>query len=79
LVQVYRVSVPTNCASILIGLRLRLGLSQQQLAARVGAAGKAVVYCQATGETNPLATLKLTPPDLVFLKAARAGSAGERP
>jgi DNA-binding XRE family transcriptional regulator len=29
---------------MITGLRRRLGLSQQQLAAKVGAAGKAVVY-----------------------------------
>jgi hypothetical protein len=39
-----RVTVPASYAAILVGLRHRLGLSQQQLAAKVGAAGKAVIY-----------------------------------
>ena len=36
-VAVYRVTVPANCAARLVGLRRRLGLSQQQLADKVGA------------------------------------------
>ena len=44
LVPVCRVRVPENYAAMVIGLRRRLGLSQQQLAIRVGAANKAVVY-----------------------------------
>ncbi len=43
LVTVCRVTVPTNYAATLVVLRHRLGLSQQQLATRVGAAGIAVV------------------------------------
>ena len=43
-VAVCRVTVPTNYAATLVGLRRRLGLSQQQLAISVGAASKAVVY-----------------------------------
>jgi DNA-binding transcriptional regulator YiaG len=53
LVVVYRVSVPANCAATLVGLRHRLGLSQQQLAARVGAASKAVVYQWEAGKRKP--------------------------
>ena len=44
LVAVCRVTVPANYAAALVGLRYRLRLSQQQLAARLGAASKAVVY-----------------------------------
>jgi len=40
---VCRLTVPENCAATLVGLRHRLGLSQQ-LATKVGAASKAVVY-----------------------------------
>jgi DNA-binding XRE family transcriptional regulator len=53
LVAVCRVTVPENCAAALVGLRRRLGLSQQQLAARVGAAGKAVVYQWESGKRKP--------------------------
>jgi DNA-binding transcriptional regulator YiaG len=53
LVAVYRVTVPANYAAALVGLRRRLGLSQQQLAAKVGAAGKAVVYQWETGKRKP--------------------------
>jgi predicted transcriptional regulator len=40
---VTRMTVPSNYAATLVGLRRRLGFSQQQLAARIGAASKAVV------------------------------------
>jgi DNA-binding transcriptional regulator YiaG len=53
LVAVCHVSVPANYAATLLGLRRRLGLSQQQLAAKVGAAGKAVVYQWETGKRKP--------------------------
>ena len=53
LVVVCRVSVPANYAAQLIGLRLRLGLSQEQLAAKVGAASKAVVYQWESGKRKP--------------------------
>ncbi len=53
LVAVCRVTVPANYAATLVGLRRRLGLSQQQLAARVGAAGKAVVYQWESGKRKP--------------------------
>ena len=43
-VAVCRVTVPANYAATLVGLRRRLGLSQQQLATKIGAASKAVVY-----------------------------------
>lgn len=36
--------VPPTYDSQLIGIRLRLGLTQAELAAQIGAAGKAVVY-----------------------------------
>jgi DNA-binding XRE family transcriptional regulator len=43
-VAVCRVVVPADYATTLVGLRHRLGLSQQQMADKVGAATKAVVY-----------------------------------
>jgi DNA-binding XRE family transcriptional regulator len=53
LIAVCRVTVPANYASTLVGLRHRLGLSQAQLAANVGAAGKAVVYQWESGKRTP--------------------------
>ena len=53
LVPVCSVTVPTNYASTLVGLRQRLGLSQSQLAAKVGAATKAVVYQWESGKRKP--------------------------
>jgi DNA-binding transcriptional regulator YiaG len=53
LVAVCRVTVPASYAAILVGLRHRLGLSQQQLAAKVGAAGKAVIYQWESGKRKP--------------------------
>ncbi len=53
LVAVCRVTVPPNYAATLVGLRHRLGLSQQQLAAKVGAASKAVVYQWESGKRKP--------------------------
>lgn len=53
LVAVCRVTVPANYAPTLVGLRQRLGLSQQQLADKVGAAGKAVVYQWESGKRKP--------------------------
>jgi DNA-binding transcriptional regulator YiaG len=38
---------------MIIGLRQRLGFSQQQLAAKVGAAGRAVVYQWESGKRKP--------------------------
>ncbi len=52
-VAVCRVTVPTNYAATLVGLRRGLGLSQQQLAATVGAANKAVVYQWESGKRRP--------------------------
>lgn len=52
-VPVCRVTVPANYAATLVGLRYRLGLSQQELAAKVGAASKAVVYQWETGKRKP--------------------------
>jgi len=52
-VAVCRVTVPTNYAAMIIGLRQRLGFSQQQLAAKVGAAGRAVVYQWESGKRKP--------------------------
>src|SRR6266852_5051175 len=48
-VAVCRVLVPANYATRLVCLRRRLNLSQQQLAAKVRAASKAVVYQWETG------------------------------
>jgi DNA-binding transcriptional regulator YiaG len=53
LVAVCRVTVPANYAATLVGLRHRLGLSQQQLADKVGAASKAVVYQWESGKRRP--------------------------
>lgn len=53
LVAVCRMSVPANYAAQLIGLRHRLGLSQERLAAKVGAASKAVVYQWESGKRKP--------------------------
>lgn len=50
---VCRVAVPANYPTQLIGLRRRLGLSQQRLAAKVGAASKAVVYQWESGKRKP--------------------------
>lgn len=52
-VPVCRILVPANYAAMLVGMRRRLGLSQQQLAEKVGAAGKAVVYQWETGRRKP--------------------------
>lgn len=52
-VAVCRVTVPANYAPTIMGLRRRLGLSQQQLAAKVGAASKAVVYQWESGKRRP--------------------------
>jgi DNA-binding transcriptional regulator YiaG len=53
LVPVCRVIVPENYAATVVGVRRRLGLSQQQLAEKVGAAGKAVVYQWETDKRRP--------------------------
>jgi DNA-binding transcriptional regulator YiaG len=53
LVPVCRVIVPANYAASLVGLRRRLRLSQQQLAGKVGAASKAVVYQWESGKRKP--------------------------
>ena len=45
--------VPTNFASRLIGLRLRLRLTQAELARRIGAANKAVIYQWETRRRTP--------------------------
>jgi len=50
---VCRVVVPANYAAVLVGLRGRLGLSQREFAARIGAAGKAVVYQWESGKRIP--------------------------
>ena len=52
-VAVCRVTVPANYAATVVGLRHRLGLSQQQLAAKLGVASKAVVYQWETGKRKP--------------------------
>jgi DNA-binding transcriptional regulator YiaG len=54
-VAVCRVTVPENYAAMIFRVRHRLGLSQQQLAAKVGAAGKAVVYQWESGKRKPSA------------------------
>ena len=52
-VPVCRLVVPADYAARLVGLRLRLGLSQQQLAAKIGAASKAVVYQWESSKRKP--------------------------
>ena len=52
-VAVCRVTVPPNYAATLAGLRHRLDLSQQQLADKLGAAGKAVIYQWESGSRKP--------------------------
>jgi DNA-binding transcriptional regulator YiaG len=52
-VAVCRVTVPANYAATVVGLRHRLGLSQHQLADKVGAASKAVVYQWESGKRKP--------------------------
>jgi DNA-binding transcriptional regulator YiaG len=59
LVAVCRVAAPRNYAATLVGLRSRLGLSQQQLADKVGAATKAVVYQWVSGKRKPSAVFWL--------------------
>jgi transcriptional regulator with XRE-family HTH domain len=51
--QPSRTVVPTNFASRLIGLRLRLRLTQAELARRIGAANKSVVYQWETRRRTP--------------------------
>jgi DNA-binding transcriptional regulator YiaG len=46
-------TVPKNFASRLIGLRLRLRLTQAELARRIGAASKSVVYQWETRQRTP--------------------------
>jgi len=53
LVPVCRVTLPANYTATVVALRHRLGLSQQQLAAKVGAASKAVVYQWESGKRKP--------------------------
>ncbi len=52
-VALCRVTVPPSYQTTLVGLRYRLGLSQRQLAAKIGAASKAVVYQWETGRRTP--------------------------
>jgi DNA-binding transcriptional regulator YiaG len=59
LVPVCRVLVPSNYAATLVGMRRRLGMSQQQLAAAVGAATKAVVYQWESGKRKPSPVFRL--------------------
>ena len=58
-VAVCRVVVPANYAATLVGLRSLLGLSQQRLADKVGAATKAVVYQWESGKRKPSAVFWL--------------------
>jgi ribosome-binding protein aMBF1 (putative translation factor) len=52
--------VPARYASEIVGPRLRLGLSQQQLAQEIGAASKAVVYQMTDTLAQELDELKRT-------------------
>ncbi len=69
-VAVCRVTVPANYATTLVGLRHRLGLSQQQLAAKVGAASKAVVYQWESGKRKPSLVFWLRVERLQCLRAS---------
>ena len=71
LVPVCRLVVPANFAATLVGLRRRLGLSQQQLADKVGAASKAVIYQWESG--------KRTPSPVFWLKVERLQREGKNP
>ena len=73
LVAVCRVTVPANYAATLVGVRHRLGLSQQQLAHKVGAAGKAVVYQWETGKRKPSPVFWLRVESLLKLRLATPG------
>jgi DNA-binding transcriptional regulator YiaG len=82
-VAVCRVSVPANYAAILVGLRYRLGLSQQQLADKVGAASKAVIYQWESGKRRPsqafwLRIERLQRLRAIVLSGRRTGVAGYR-
>jgi DNA-binding transcriptional regulator YiaG len=70
-VPVSRLVMPTNFAATLVGLRRRLGLSQQQLADKVGAASKAVIYQWEAG--------KRTPSPVFWLKIERLQREGKNP
>lgn len=76
LVAVCRVTVPANYAAMLVGLRHRLGLSQQQLADKVGAASKAVVYQWESGKRKPSPVFWLR---IERLHALRAITLSDRP
>ena len=71
LVPVCRLVVPANFAATLVGLRRRLGLSQQQLADQVGAASKAVIYQWESG--------KRTPSPVFWLRVERLQRQGRNP
>ncbi len=75
-VAVSRVTVPANHAAILVGLRQRLSLSQQQLAVKVGAASKAVVYQWESGKRKPSQVLWLR---VERLQRLRATTFADRP
>ena len=47
------VPVPPDCAARVTGIRLRLGVSKAELARRIGAAGKAVIYQWEVGKRRP--------------------------
>lgn len=47
--------VPPDCFARIVGIRARLGLSQAELARRVGAANRAVVYQWEAGKRRPSA------------------------
>jgi DNA-binding transcriptional regulator YiaG len=78
LIPVCRVQVPENYAARVIGLRRRLGFSQQQLAARVGAAGKAVVYQWESGKRRPSPVFWLRVERLERIDPTKSSEAGER-
>jgi DNA-binding transcriptional regulator YiaG len=60
--------VPADAAR-LVGLRHRLGLSQHQLAEKVGAASKAVVYQWESGKRKPSQVFWLRIQRLQYLRA----------
>jgi DNA-binding transcriptional regulator YiaG len=78
LVPVCRVKVPESYPATVIGLRRRLGLSQQELAVEVGAASKAVVYQWESGKRKPSPVFWLRVEQLQRLSKSKTAARGKR-